>query len=103
MNGPGPNVTDVVVGALAIVVVAIPVLDWKLPVSANVAVALHVVPALTQSPEYEIVGVPATVGLTEAVAETALPLYTNPPGANAAVVTVGALVMVRPTLLLLGR
>jgi hypothetical protein len=73
-NGPAPNDALVDVGALSIVMLALALLAACVAVAANVAVAVHELPAFVQSPEYAIVGVPAPAGITEAVAENALPL-----------------------------
>ena len=72
-NGPAPNDTEVVVGAWSIVMLTLALLGSYVALPANVASAVHVLPAFVQSPEYEIVAVPAAAGLTEAVAVNALP------------------------------
>jgi hypothetical protein len=50
-NDPEPNVTDVVVGALSIVMLALALLAAYPSLPGNVAVAVHELPELVQSPE----------------------------------------------------
>ena len=68
---------------------------------ANVAVAVHVFPALVQSPENATVAEPAAAGLTDAVAVNALPVYTKGPVPNDTELVVGALLIVVIALALL--
>ena len=93
-NGPPPNVTEVVVGTLSIVMLALALLDAKFALPANVAVAWQLFPALVQLPGYETVAVPAAAGLTDAIAVNGLPLYMNGPAPKLTVVVLGALAMV---------
>jgi hypothetical protein len=90
-NGPEPNDTDVVVGALSIVMLAEALLASNPSLPAKVAVAVQELPTFVQSPEYVIVAEPASAGVTVAVAVNALPVYTNGPAPKLTVVVVGTL------------
>ena len=93
--------SPVIAAGYLIVMLVTALLERKLLLAAYVAVAVHELPALMQSPEYAIVAAPAAAGFTEAVAVKALPVYTAEAEPNATVVDVGALSIVMFALALL--